>query len=124
MRPEDARLMRLADFLGVTCEPLELPNVAGQHVAFLRSALPNSDSCLALNPSVWEDWAAGNCLSLELVSFLRTTYRYLLVYATRPRDFHSNFVAALSEGQLRGVKKLQGSAVSYEISPDSQDICE
>ena len=116
--------MRLADFLGVTCEPLEMPDVAGQHVAFLRSALPNSDSCLALNPSVWEDWAAGNCLSLELVSFLRTTYRYLLVYATRPRDFHSNFVAALSEGQLRGVKKLQGSAVSYEISPDSQDICE
>lgn len=124
LRAEDVRLIRLAEFLGITCEPLALEKPAGSYAGYLAAAIPNQPSCLVVNPSVMKGWVGEDSPPAELVSFLSNHCPGLLVHATRPESFHTNLVAALSGGHLRAVQGIQQSGLSYDVAPDCREVCE
>jgi hypothetical protein len=120
----DARLMRLAEFLGISCEPLLLTKPVGQCAEYLERAAPNQQMCFVVNPRVMQDWVGGDSLPPEMASFLVSRFPHLLVHAPRPVPFDGSVIAALSCGHLNAIQGLEHSSQSYEISPDSKDVCE
>ncbi|HXY51062.1 MAG TPA: hypothetical protein VEI01_16545 [Terriglobales bacterium] len=121
---EDARLIRLAEFLGMSCVPLQLANPAHQGIAYLERMVPKQPACFVVNPGVMQQWFDGDGFPPELVSFLVSRFPYLLIHAARPEPFHSSVIAAVSGGQLREVHRIGQSAQSYEIASEASDVCE
>jgi hypothetical protein len=123
MQAVDVRLVRLAEFLGIDCEPIPLPKSTGQYAEYLEKVV--QPSCLVVNPRVIEKWIGGNPLPPDLISCLVSRFPYLLCHAPRLNDpFDASVFAALSHGQIRVVEKIDHSAASYEIATDTKDICE
>jgi hypothetical protein len=127
--PVDARLMRLAEFLGITCEALRLPELGrpGAHEAaqtFLEGALPPEPGCLVVNPRVVESWIGGESFPAELASFLVSRFPHLLVHAPRPVAYDASVIEALSSGSLRGTHELEHANHPYAILAGSGDVCE
>jgi hypothetical protein len=118
----DARIVRLAEFLGAPCEAIALANVA-EHVEFLKKSVPDECSCFAVNPQVLKEWL-GSHISAELVAFLFSRFRHLLVYGLRGDAFDSELISALSRGRLKSVEVIDGEHSAYTIAEDSKDICE
>ncbi len=124
LRAEDATLIRLAEFLGITCQAAELENSAGSHAGCLNRAVPNRESCLVVNPEVMREWAETENLASHIGALLSAHCSHILVHAPRPDPFHCSLVAALSGGYLRTVRSIQNAEFSYNIAPDCRDICE
>ena len=124
MRGVDARLIRLAEFLGVSCETLPLAKPVKQYGAYLETAVHDSQSCFVVNPSVMKEWVGGDSLPAELVSFLTKYFPHLLVHAIRHESFDTHVAVALSGGQLQAVREVEQAAIPYQISLDSREICE
>jgi hypothetical protein len=123
LRAEDSRLIRLAEFLGITCETVALEKPAGSYEGYLQRAVPDRQSCLVVNPGVMKEWA-GEGLPPERFSFLPAHSSRLLVHAAHPEPFHSGLVAALSGGCLRAVQGIPPASLSYDIPPECRDVCE
>jgi hypothetical protein len=122
MAAVDTRLIRLAEFLGIVCEPLLLDRPAEEYAGYLADAVPCQDSCLVVRPQVIKQWADGR-LPPGLAPFLCSRFPRLLVHAPSADPFDASVIAALSGGSLGGVEGI-GVSESYEISADSQDVCE
>jgi hypothetical protein len=121
MQAVDARLARLADFLGIAWEPLALEK-SEQPAKYLQSAVPNRDSCFVVNPGVMREWAGEN-FPAALISFLGHEFPHLLVHAPRANRFDSDFIATLSGGCLGSVQELGTATAPYEVAANSKDIC-
>lgn len=124
LQAADAKLVRLAEFLGIACETLSLANTVGRFPEYLESAAADRQACFVVNPSVMKEWVGGDTFPLELSSFLPAHFRQVLVHAVRPESFDKGLVFALSAGQLSGLQGIQHPGSPYEISPESRDICE
>ncbi len=122
LRPIDARMLRLAEFLGIDCETLALASVA-EYAEFLERAVSDRRSCLVLNPQVIEEWV-GSKIPAGLVTFLLSRFPYLLVHGLRVGAFDTELVAALSRGRLTSVEAIQGDHLAYVIAKDSKHPCE
>jgi hypothetical protein len=122
MTAVDAGLLRLAEFLGITCESLPLEKPADEYAGYLADAVPDQDSCLVICPEVIKQWTDGR-LPPGLASFLCFHFTHLLLHAPGADLFDASLIAALSAGRFGGVEGI-GVSESYEISADSQDICE
>ena len=122
MTAVDARLIRLAEFLGITCESLLLEKPAEEYARYLAHAVPGQDSCLVICPQVIKKWTEGR-LPPDLASFLCSRFPRLLLHAPSADPFDASMIAALSGGRFGGVEGI-GASEPYEISADSQDICE
>lgn len=120
----DARLIRLAEFLGIWCEPLPLAKPVGQCAEYLERAIPDRQSCFVVNPGVMHDWVGRDRLPAELVPFLVARFPHLLVHAPRPEPFDGSVIAALSCGRLHAIQGIERAGQFYEMSPDSRDVCE
>jgi hypothetical protein len=120
----DARLIRLAEFLGISCQPLPLSKSAGKDWESLGRAIPDRASCLVLNPRVIGDWLGVENFSSKLSSFSLLRFSHVLVHAPRSEAFDTKLVAALSHNQLGPVQGIGRSRQNYEISPDARDECE
>jgi hypothetical protein len=118
----DARVVRLADFLGMDCATVALADVT-EHARFLQTAVSEDCTCLVVNPGVLKEWLGGQDISAELVAYLLSRFSHLLVCGVRVDAYDSAIVAALSQGRLRSVESLAGKGSSYEISSDSRSIC-
>lgn len=124
LRPADARLIQLAEFLGIHSEALALSKGLSQYREFLDATASDEPLCCVVNPSVIQDWAEPDPLPAELVTGLMSKFAHLFVHAVRPDPFHSSVVAAFSGGTLGGVRQIGRTDVTYQISPNSRDICE
>lgn len=124
LRPADARLVKLAEFLGIECELLPLPRPVSHFASYLESAVPGGQSCFVANPGVLKEWVEADGLPPELSSFLTSHFPRLFVHAVGQESFDQDLVSALSGGHLSGVEGLRNPDASYDISPDSRDICE
>ncbi len=118
----DDRLLRLADFLGVQYETVELAT-ASDPVTYLDRTVPSSCSCLVLNPSVIREWMSTKAPSAEFVAFLFSRFPHLLVHGLRVDDFDARMVAALSGGALQSVERVDKVDAVYTVADDSRDIC-
>src|SRR5580658_5956728 len=119
----DARLIRLAEFLGVRCEPLRLAKGVQQYGEYIERAVPDQNSCLVINPQVMREWVAADVLPAELVSSLLLRFPHLFVHALILDSFVGRMVAALSGGKLQSVLPIVDPGRAYEISSNSKDIC-
>jgi len=81
VKAADARLIRLAEFLGVRCEPLRLAKEVQQSAEYIEKAVPDQNSCLVINPQVMREWVGGDALSAELVSSLVVRFPHVLMHA-------------------------------------------
>ncbi len=118
----DDRLIKLAQFLGVTWKPLFLDKETRDYAEYLCKALPDPNCCLVLNPRVVEQWTGGT-LPPTLVSCLTSHFSHLLVHNLAADFFSSNLVKALSGGRMRAVQRIADSGLQYEVATNCKDIC-
>jgi hypothetical protein len=116
-------MVRLAEFLGVSCETLALANVADCSV-FLAKMVPDQCSCFVVNPQVMREWLGPEGVPADLVAFLLSRFPYLLVHGLSVNAFDSQIVAALSGGRLQSVEPIGGACSNYVIANDAQHVCE
>jgi hypothetical protein len=119
----DARLIRLAEFLGVRCEPLRLAKEVQQCAEYMEKAVPDQNSCLVINPQVMREWVGGDVLTAELLSSLVLRFSHVLMHALTLDPFVAGMVAAVSGGKLQSVQPIADAGQPYEISSNSKDIC-
>jgi len=119
----DARLIHLAEFLGVCCEPLYLAKEVSQHAEYAERAMPDRNSCLVLNPQVIREWVGMDALPPELISRLVLRFPFVFMHALTPDTFVASVVAAASGGKLLSVLPTKDAGQSYEISSSAKDIC-
>jgi len=124
VQPADARLIRLAEFLGIECELLSLAKSVKQWVGYVDSAISDRASCLVVNPRVLQEWTGADEMPADLALFFQAHFSHILLHSPRPDSFDSSVLTELSCGYLDGVQGIESSAQSYEILPDSKDVCE
>lgn len=113
----DARIIRLAEFLGIQCESFSLGKGDGAGKRVIRQ-----DDCLVINPAVVEAWCASTGLTPRDVSALAAGYSQLLVYGLRVGAFDSALVDALSDGRLKSVQTVD-DGLPYTCSNHSPAFC-
>ena len=119
----DARLIRLAEFLGVRCEPLRLAKGIQPSAEYIERAVADRNSCLVINPQVMREWAGADVLPADLVSSLVLHFRHVFMHALTLDLFVGSMVAAASRGKLQSVLPIADAGQLYEISSNSKDIC-
>jgi hypothetical protein len=117
----DARLMGLAEFLGIRSEPLRLDRQAQQLSEYFEKVSADPKSCLVINPQVFREWIGEDLLSAELVSGLVSRFAHVLVHALTVDPFVDRLIASLSNGKLQSVQKIGDAGQPYEISSTSRD---
>jgi hypothetical protein len=122
LQPVDIRLIRVAEFLGISCETLSLANVA-EHAEFLKTTVPDRRSCFVVNPQVMKEWVGPGGIPADLVAFLLSRFPHLLVHGLRMGGFDTEMVAALSRGRVHSVHAIDGVNSLYEVARNSPDIC-
>jgi hypothetical protein len=123
MRAEDRRLLRLAEFLGISCELLRLDKRVQQSVEYIEKLAPDQHSCLVINPQVIREWLGADVLPGDLASCLASHFPYLLVHAVTLDPSAARIVASLSGGGLSSVQRVEDAGQPYEITTHSNDVC-
>ena len=124
LRGADARLLQLAEFLGVRCEALPLPAGVNRYADYLASATPKEASSIVINPTVIKHWVRSETIPDDLVSLLLHRFRHLFVHGLGVDDeFDSRAVASLSMGGFKSVRAIDGGINSYEIARESEQMC-
>src|ERR1035438_6714643 len=119
----DARLIRLAEFLGIRCEALPLDGQAVHSAEYLEKAMAERRGAFVLNPRTLERWVGANGVPAGLVTYLTSRFSHLLLHSCRPDPFDSKLVALLSQGALQSVQAAGGAGALYEVKKDTEDIC-
>jgi hypothetical protein len=124
LQAPDARLLLLAEFLGIPCETVALER-GPDKTRYLEQALPDQSSCcLVLNPHVMKAWVGSDGIPADLVSFLVSRFPHLLVHGLHVATFDSEMVAALSRGRLLSVDPIDEKDREYVIAKASEGVCE
>jgi hypothetical protein len=118
----DARLIRLAEFLGISHVGLFLDKETRSYAAYVGRALPNHRCCFVVNPRVIRDWT-GDVLPADLVRWLVSRGGYLLVHGLTGDAFCEDLIKALSADRLCGVQPIADTGRLYDVASDSRDIC-
>lgn len=124
LRPADTRLIRLAEFLGVEAQPLSLERPVRSYGEFFEKAVNDRQSCLVANAEVFREWLEAGEIPTELITFLQSHFRRLLVYGLDLDPFSQALVRALSNGEIREVRTIERADAGYEIAAGSADVCE
>lgn len=119
MLAADERLIRLAEFLGIECDSVPL-STGDQLAARLGSA---GACCLAVNPDVFRQWASESASPALLAALLKANCRCIVVHAVRTEPFHDELIAALSAGDLIGVRGIEAPESGYSVAYDAKDVC-
>jgi hypothetical protein len=123
LQAADARLIRLAEFLGIRCESLRLDKQVQQCAEFIRKAVPDQNSCLIVNPEVMREWVDGDVFPADLASCLASRFPHLLVHGLTWGPFVDGMIRSLSNGKVQSVQPIADAGQTYEISSNSNDIC-
>jgi hypothetical protein len=75
-----------------------------------------------VNPSVLKEWTGG-VLHEDFTSGLTSRFPHLLIHAFTPDPFCERLVKALSGSEMASVRPISGSGESYEIGPNTGDVC-
>jgi hypothetical protein len=124
LREADTRLIRMAEFLGIDCQPLPLAKPAGQISACFEQPASEIPCCLVVNPGVCQEWLQDDRRVPELAAFIASQFQHVLVHAVRANQFDGDLICSLSDGGLRGIQKISESAGWYAISQDARAICD
>jgi hypothetical protein len=123
LRAADSRLLRLAEFLGISCESVLLDKHVQRSAEYIEKVVSDQRSCLVINPQVMREWLGGDVLPGDLVSRLLSHFPYLLVHAVTSDPSVAGILASLSDGELSSVRPVEDAGQPYEITPGSNDVC-
>ena len=115
----DTRLIRLAEFLGITCELLLLGPATKDLFASPESS--TIGSCLVVNPQVLKEWTGGT-LPGDFSLSRGSRFASLLVYGLTPDPFCDELVKVLSNDRLHSVLPIDEVGACYNIAPNMNDI--
>lgn len=118
----DARLIRLAEFLGISCESLLLEKGTRLPAAKIENESSTERGCFVVNPRVIKEWTAG-LLPLDLATCLTSQYPFLLVHGLSSDPFCQDLTRSLSIERLQSVRPIADSAQVYEIASDMREVC-
>ena len=116
----DARLIRLAEFLGIACELVSVEKLL--HAAEAERGSRAHGDCLVVNPWVLKEWTGG-VLHEDFALGLTSRFPHLLIHAFTPDPFCNRLVKALSWGEMASVRRISVSDESYEIGTNTRDLC-
>ena len=119
LNPSDVRLIRLAEFLGITCEPLPVWKQAKDTLMQTENTILRRDDCLVVNPQVMKEWTEG-LLPSDFLSGSR--FASLFVYGLTPDPFCEKLVRMLSNERLRSVLPIDDFNAPYNIAPNMNDV--
>src|SRR5258708_38409398 len=89
LQPADARLIRLADFLGVQAEAVALSKSGKEGYEFLNASVSGEPACIVVNPSVIQVWVPNDYHLPELLDALMARIAHILVHGVRPEPYHA-----------------------------------
>jgi hypothetical protein len=118
----DARLIRLAEFLGITCEPLLLEKRDEHHARHMEEVSRGQASCFVVNPRVIKEWTGGS-LPRDLTSCLTSCFPFLLVHGLTTDSFSQSLTRALSGNRLQTIQAVADSNGVYEIASNTRKVC-
>jgi hypothetical protein len=119
----DARLIRLAEFLGARCDTLSLVPHSPRKRELLESVASEGCVALLINPRVLQSWIGGDSVPEDLLSDLTSgIFSHLLVHSPRPLPFDGDLISKLSRDQLQGVQSADAAA--YDVDPGAKEFCE
>jgi hypothetical protein len=121
LESEDARLIDLAEFLGIGCATVALSGAAPQDHAGALESHTGGDFCLAVNPKVIAKWT-GSAIPSRPDPLPWCRFPFLLLHAPRPDAFDASLISQLSGGRFRGVRAIEAPG-SYVVAADSRDVC-
>jgi hypothetical protein len=122
LQAPDERLQRLAEFLGIVCQPLALPAGTSRPIPFFEKVAAEGDSCLVVNPGVIKSWLGAPGLPEDLGRCWTSRFRGLLVHNLNPDPFADSVVRALSGGGIDGIGLAEDKTSSYTISGAGRGI--
>jgi hypothetical protein len=118
----DARLVRLAEFLGIVCEPIALESRDDHHASCLKQVQDSDACCLVVNPRVVKEWTRGS-LSQELVWLLKSGFPFVLVHGATSDPFCQALIGALSDDVLPNIQAVTNSSGVYEMASTERQVC-
>jgi hypothetical protein len=118
----DANLIRLAEFLGITCEPLLLEKGDENHVGHIEEASRGQANCFVVNPRVIKEWTRGS-LPRDLTSCLASYFPFLFVHSLTTDLFSQSLTRALSGDRLQTIQPIADSSSVYEIASNTRKVC-
>lgn len=126
LHPADARLIRLAEFLGVACVavPAATPERGGIWVPESSEVTSDDGCCLVINPDVVSRCLHGKALSPDFGFSLGSQFHRMLVHCVSSDPFHDALLATLTGGRFQAARKAQASSGTLAIAPDSRDVCD
>jgi hypothetical protein len=123
IHPADARLIRLAEFLGIACMTVPAAIAGGDGLWAPESAVAGDGGyCLVINPEVIRHCLRGKAPSPEFASTLSSKFRRMLVHCVCSDPFHGALLTTLTTGRFQAVKKA--SSGTLDVAHDSRDICD
>lgn len=112
-----ARLIRLAEFLGISCEPILLEKGILQPAKYLQELVSDHKGCFVVDPEVMSEWTGGH-LPVDLPIYLAAHFPFLLVHGVSSDSFSQELTRALSGGRLHSVSQVKNSGASYKMAPN------
>lgn len=119
----DARLVRLAKFLGCHCELLPLEKGVAHSTEFIGKHVRDKNSCFVVNPATIREWLSSESCPPELASYLTSQFSFVLIHNLSLDPFTASIVSTFSEGSLQSVHPVEGSGLSYEIASGDSRVC-
>lgn len=123
-KPEgrNERLLRLADFLGVPCQPVLLEKGVRQSPRYFEEMLRDGNSYLVIDPAVLRECTGGR-FPQELANWLVSRLPFLLIHGLGPDPFSQELVKTLSFGCLQSVRPVTDPRSRYEIAQHPKELC-
>jgi hypothetical protein len=123
LHPADARLVRLADFLGAQCELLHVEPGITLSPEFLEKRIADKNSCFVLNPSEIQKWLYSESFPPPLSSYLTSQFSFLLIHNLSLDSFSSSIVSTFSGASLHSLRPVEKSGLAYEVASECKLIC-
>jgi hypothetical protein len=119
----DARLIRLAEFLGGRTELLGLEKGVTLSPEFIEKHVGDKNSCFVVNPAAIRECLSSECFPADLATYLTSRFSFVLIHNLSFDPFTASAVSTFSKGALDSVHPVETSGLSYEIASGHKEVC-
>jgi hypothetical protein len=120
----DARLVRLAEFMGGECELLRVEKGAALSPEFIEKHVGDENSCFVVNPVAIRECLQSESFPLDLATYLTSRFSFVLIHNLSSDPFAAAVIGAFSKGSLGALQTVEGSDPAYEIASGRKQVCE
>jgi peptidoglycan/xylan/chitin deacetylase (PgdA/CDA1 family) len=119
----DARLVRLAGFLGGQCELLRVEKGVTLSLEFIERHVGDKNSCFVVNPAAIRECLPRESFPTDLATYLTSQFSFVLIHNLSSDPFAAGVINTFSKGSLGPLQPVEGSSLSYGISAAHRHVC-